>query len=288
MKDDFSLSDFLSQFPKSEQEKIKAKVTLVSSIDSTNTFMMKESESFIPLLDENGKLTQKGKDFNLRLLAAETQTKGKGRLGRVFESPEKSGIYFTLAWVKESGITDPAMITVTACVAICRAIEKTYGIECAIKWVNDIYCNSKKVCGILVEGIINQQAGRIDGCICGIGINLKTGNSFDSELRNKAGGILDGMEPEKPVAGRSQFLACCYRELVSALEDNSTVIDEYRKHSMLYGKTVTVTPTIGDEKSSYVAVVKDINEKAELVVQLEDGTIKNLHSGEVSLHGTTV
>lgn len=286
MHDIFSIENFLNSFPQDEVLKIGDKISLVESIDSTNTFLMKESEKYLPLLSESGELTSTGKQFNFSLKAAASQTNGRGRMGRTFVSPISSGIYFSIAYIKKNGITDPAMVTVSACIGICRAIEKNYGVECEIKWVNDIYCNGKKVCGILTEGIINPEAGRIDGCIIGIGINLKTNSIFDKELKSKAGGILDDLKNDSKVPCRAKFLAACYKEVKNILETNENIINDYKSRSLLTGRTITVTPVIGDEKTSYTATVKGISDKAELVVQLSDGTENKLSSGEVSLHGT--
>ncbi|MBQ0039639.1 MAG: biotin--[acetyl-CoA-carboxylase] ligase [Treponema sp.] len=261
-------------------------LTLVHSIDSTNTFLMNKAAEHVPLLDEKGTLTDGGKKFNLQVMAAETQTKGRGRLGRTFESPDHSGIYFSFAFVPEGGISDPALITVSACVGVCRAIEKTYGIKSRIKWVNDIYCNGKKVCGILTEGIVNPAAGRIDGCVCGIGINIRTGDTFDSQLKNKAGGILDGIDPSTKMAGRREFLQCCLDEIHEILIGGQNIIQEYKDRSLLSGMTVTVTPVIGDDTTSYKGTVTEITDDFGLKVILEDGSEKTLHSGEVSLHDT--
>ncbi|MDO4505925.1 MAG: biotin--[acetyl-CoA-carboxylase] ligase [Spirochaetales bacterium] len=288
MNDFFSDKTFLDFFSPDEAQIIQGKISLVESIDSTNTFLMKESEKYFPLLSESGELTSSGKQFNFSLKAAASQTKGRGRMGREFISPISSGIYFSIAYVKETGICDPAMVTASVCTGICRAIEKTYGVECKIKWVNDIYCNGKKVCGILTEGIINPAAGRIDGCVIGIGINLRTNSAFDGELKSKAGGILDGLKEDAAFPCRAAFLAACYKEVKHLLVSGEDFMEDYKSRSLLTGRTVTVTPVIGDEKTSYTATVKGISDRAELVVELSDGTTRNLSSGEVSLHGTVI
>lgn len=288
MNDIFSSKEFLSNFSHEQIQEIEEKISLVESIDSTNTFLMNEADRFLPLLDEHGCLTSNGSRFNFSLKAAESQTKGRGRMGRTFISPISSGIYFSISYVKKGGITDPALATVSACVGVCRAIEKTFNVPCRIKWVNDIYCNHKKVCGILTEGIFNQTSGRIEGCIIGIGINIRTDKSFDCELKNKAGGILDGTIPSIETPSRTYFLANCYKEIKKILSSDERIIDEYKERSILNGKTVTVTPVIGDDRSAYEATVKGISDRAELVVTLADGTTRNLSSGEVSLHGTTL
>ena len=288
MIDIFSDKLFLKNFSAKEAEELCNKISLVNSINSTNTFLIEKANELCPLINPNGTITENGKEFNYSLKASESQTKGRGRLGRTFVSPVLSGIYFSIAYVKEGGITDPALVTVSACTGICRAIEKSFGISCKIKWVNDVYYKGKKVCGILTEGIVNAKENRIDACVIGIGINLRTNGSFDDELKNKAGGILDAIPAGKETVNRVEFLASCYKEIKKIFETNENIIEEYKSRSILTGKTVTVIPVIGDEKNSYTATVKGISDKAELIVQLSDGSIKNLSSGEVSLHSTVI
>ena len=251
MNDIFSTERFLDFTEPSLAAKLSGKISLVREIDSTNTFLMNESSKFFPLLDHEGNLTPSGAKFNLSIKGAEKQTSGRGRLGRAFISPISSGIYFSFALVQQGGITDPAIVTVSSCIGVCRAIEKTYGIPCSIKWVNDIYCGSKKVCGILTEGIVNHDEGRIDGCICGIGINLKSSDDFGKELMEKAGGILDGVPAEEKTAGRAQFLACCIDEIYRILLEKQNVIEEYKRRSMLEDMEIKVTPVIGDDRSNF-------------------------------------
>ena len=288
MNDIFSTERFLDFTEPSLVAKLSGKISLVREIDSTNTFLMNESSKFFPLLDHEGNLTPSGAKFNLSIKGAEKQTSGRGRLGRAFISPISSGIYFSFALVQQGGITDPAIVTVSSCIGVCRAIEKTYGIPCSIKWVNDIYCGSKKVCGILTEGIVNHDEGRIDGCICGIGINLKSSDDFGKELMEKAGGILDGVPAEEKTAGRAQFLACCIDEIYRILLEKQNVIEEYKRRSMLEDMEIKVTPVIGDDRSSYSAKVCGITDDFGLKVIDSAGNEKILHSGEVSLHGTKI
>lgn len=281
--DVFSLEELVKNLKYRSVPLVIKKISLVESIDSTNSFLLRAADSYLPLIDENGNLTQSGTEFNFSVKAAETQSNGRGRLGRSFVSPQSTGIYFSFSIIKEGGITDPSMITVGAAVGVCRAIEKTYDIQCKIKWVNDIYCGTKKVCGILTEGIFNPASGKVEGCICGIGINILTGNSFDGELKSRAGGILDGIESKNEIS-RVKLLANCLDELLDIFNSGENIIPEYQDRSFLAGKNITVTPVIGNDKSSYRACAIGISENAGLLVKLDDGTIKELTCGEVTLH----
>lgn len=104
------------------------------------------------LLNADGSRTERGQQLNLTLLAAASQSAGRGRIGRRFWSPDGSGIYFSFIYVPEGGIQDPGRITAAAAVGVCRAADSLYGIRSGIKWVNDVYVGEKKVSGILTEG----------------------------------------------------------------------------------------------------------------------------------------
>ena len=102
-------------------------------------------------------------DKRLQLLCADHQTAGRGRLGRSFLSPEKTGVYMSLLLPLPK---DDLPLTIRAAVAVCRAVEEVTGKHLLIKWVNDLFLNRKKVCGILAEGVE-------DMAVLGIGLNVK-------------------------------------------------------------------------------------------------------------------
>ena len=259
-------------------------------IDSTNTYAKKLLSESGNLRGEYGSLTEAGKKLNKSLFAAESQNAGKGRLGRSFCSPAKTGLYFSLIYAPENGITNPAKLTAYAAVAVCRVLKKLFGITPGIKWINDIFAGGKKICGILAEGFTNFETGSIEAAIIGIGINIHTNpEAFTGKLAEIAGSLEDCLNPS--VNDESSFNAD--RSQIAALisgtffqlfeEDSSLVMDEYRSLSFLTGKTITVHPIIDDEKSTYRATVIGIDDNAGLIVKTENGETKTLSSGEVSL-----
>ncbi|MGN0729758.1 biotin--[acetyl-CoA-carboxylase] ligase [Treponema sp.] len=251
-------------------------------IDSTNTELVRRGNSMAPLLDDNGFPTENGRKFNHLLISAQTQTSGHGRLGRAFFSPAFTGVYFSFSVVEPGGIKNPAMYTVSSAVGVCRAIKKLLGKDCMIKWVNDIFFNGKKVCGILTEGIVDSGRGLVEAAVVGIGINL-VAQDFPEELKNTAGGISDNScLDEKNITGR-KIMLCCMNEIASILRSGENVIPEYRRLSLLLGKEISVYPIIG-QGGGFKAKALDITDDAGLLVETDDGTRKILHSGEVTLH----
>jgi len=295
-EDLFTANEFWKEFTSLNDSSAllsRDKVFLYDTIGSTNTELLKKLNEEIyscgkSLLCESGndsslasQLTKEGLCFHKRLLAAAEQTAGRGRMGRKFYSPSKSGIYFSFAYVPNAGVKDPYLYTITSVVGVCRAIRKIFGIQCSIKWVNDIYIEQKKICGILTEGITNPKSGRLECAVVGIGINILADENLPDELKDKAGGILDGKKASS--ASRTKLLAACMYEILKSLDSNENIMEEYKSLSMLTGRSVRVSPTIGDESRAYTATVLGISDSAALIVQKEDGSKQELSTGEVSL-----
>lgn len=199
------------------------------------------------------------------VLAADCQTAGRGRLGRSFVSPSGTGLYMSILFAPPPD-TDSGKITILAAVAVCRAIEEMTDIRPKIKWVNDLFVNGKKVCGILAE--------RIDqGVIVGIGVNVNTPQG--------------GFPPEAGIAGalerdidRGELAGRIARRFLDGTKNLSdpAILDAYRARMPLIGKEIRYTQN-GQKKNARVLGVAD---DGGLMIQTEGGTRK-LRTGEVSL-----
>ncbi len=217
------------------------------------------------------------------VLLAESQTAGRGRLGRSFYSPKSSGIYTSIIFDSKElkkGASTSLAVTVAAAIAVRRALEEV-GVEAKIKWVNDLFVENKKVCGILTEGIFatgqSQLATGVETYVIGIGINVfDAEDGFPQELKHIAGALNKAID-------RNILVAKLLNNLLSVLaEEDTSVIDEYRKYSLVLNKEVTVIKP----SETYLAVVREITDEAHLVVELKDGKREELLSGEVSLRLT--
>ena len=263
-------------------------------IDSTNTYAKRILAECGNLRNTEGELTNAGQKYHKAIIVAESQSAGRGRLGRTFVSPEKTGIYISVIYAPKGGITNPARLTACAAVAICRAIKNIFG-EAAldsvlpqIKWINDIFVGGKKVCGILAEGVANFESGMIEAAVVGMGINIKKNKSaFEGQLADVVGTLEDATSAKisridiaAEVAGQVLKI---FEEDASSEAAHKAIIKEYKEASFLIGRELTVYPLIGDEKSSYKATATDIDDNAGLIVTLEDGSKRTLSSGEVSL-----
>lgn len=209
------------------------------------------------------------------VLVAETQTAGRGRFGKSFYSPESTGLYMSIILRPgDTAISDAQMITVAAAVVVSQAIEKLTGLQSSIKWVNDLYLNGKKICGILTEAVSDFESGRVESIIIGIGINCAT-THFPDELTNIAGSLGDNK------LSRNHLAALIATGLLKTFDriNDPKIIKEYKSRSIMIGKTITYMCN-GTE---HTAVVLDINDKGNLVVRNADDSVNIISSGEVSI-----
>lgn len=278
----FSAESFKNKFNKEFPEFAQNKVDFFSEIDSTNSYAKRILQNSGDFYDFSGNLTSDGKEFSNRIIFADSQTQGRGRFGRTFISPQKSGIYVSIIYAPKEGITNPGIITAFSAVAVSRAIKNVFNIQPQIKWINDLYLNNKKICGILTEGIVDFERNKISSCVIGIGINIFQNKHFSEELKKIAGGILQNSEEIS--SNRINLLVqVCGQVLKIFSENKSHIIEEYKQNSFLIGKNITVFPVAGTQNNSYSAKVIDIDENAHLVIKTESEEIKSLESGEVSV-----
>lgn len=211
------------------------------------------------------------------VLIAREQTEGRGRMGRSFYSPSTSGIYFSVILRPKLNLEDSLLITTGAAVAVAKAIETVAQADAKIKWVNDIFVNDRKVCGILTEASLNFESGGLEYAVVGIGINIET-NSFPEDIRQIAGSIFQNKPGDTPVT--SMLVAEVLNNLSDCMSSLTDLkyLEEYRKRSFLIGKEILVIKG----KETLPAKAIDIDEKARLVVEYPDHTKEALISGEVS------
>lgn len=244
---------------------VQKNIKYLDEVDSTNTFAKRM------VIEENDIVD---------VVIANTQTAGRGRLGRSFFSPNDKGIYSTFILKPFIKIEASILITVAASVAVSRAIEKITGINTEIKWINDIYVDNKKVCGILTEAVTNFETGIIDRIILGIGINFDSDNlDFPDEIVNKAGSLYCGNAGD---ITRNQIISQMILEIDQCISDieNPSIIEYYKSKSMVLGKYINVL-NMGEETSIKGKAV-DIDNNGFLIIETESGLI-TLNSGEISI-----
>lgn len=243
------------------------KIFHYDSIDSTNN----KAKELALLGEEEGSV-----------IIAEDQSLGRGRIGRNWLSTKYKGIWMSII-IRPSIIPERvAILTQIAAAAVGKTLEDL-GLKPRIKWPNDIYIDSRKVCGILTE--MSGELSQIDNAIIGIGINVNQDiEDFTEELRIAATSLKIEL---KKVISRKEVTASLlfnfenlYNEFI--LEDNAkTSISFCRRNSFLLGKEIQLI-----KKGELINIkALDINEDGNLLVEYSDGKIERLLSGEVSMNG---
>lgn len=237
-------------------------------VTSTNTLLKDNSSDY------------SGRDY---MIAANEQTAGKGRLGRSFHSPSGDGVYFSLIVHPKMAANDAKYLTTAIATSVARAISDVCHMDAKIKWVNDIYVDNKKVCGILTEGAIDFETGGLEYAVIGTGINItepKTG--YPEAIKDVAGALY---KADAPKGIKNQLVAQVLNYFYEYYEKlaQKTFLEEYINRSFLIGETVKVIGNITKPDDFYLAKVKEIDDDCQLVVVTEEGKEVTLATGEVSI-----
>ena len=236
------------------------------SLDSTNLQLKRRAEE--------------GVDEGLAVLA-ELPTAGRGRLGRSFYSPVGAGLYISLLLRPTLAMEQVTLITTAAAAATAAAIERATGKQAGIKWVNDLYYQGKKLCGILTEASMDAEGGGLAYAVLGIGINVvPPPGGFPEELRDRAAALYETAADCPPMV-RSRLAAevlNVFWTLYRRLPDRA-FLEDYRRRSILTGRDISFLLR-GEPCRGRVLSVDD---DARLVVRLSDGREERLLSGEVTI-----
>ena len=259
------------------------------TIDSTN--------------NEAKRLINEGKIAEPTCLSAKEQTAGRGRQGKSFFSPD-TGLYMTVVFPVNCPISSQVTMTTRTACAVADAIEECTGKDVGIKWVNDIYTDGKKCCGILCEAVNDYEQGRMKFIVIGIGINVYTkewpddlkdiaGSLFNEEVNQGDGSLIDlrqmprrsvrhgstvCLSPTKtrPVTKRWSGLApvidSLKNRIAETLDDwlfnvpGDKFITYYKSHSIVLGKNITFIENGETREGTAI----DIDENGGLVVEAEN------------------
>ena len=217
------------------------------------------------------------------IFISEEQTAGRGRLGRKFVSPAKTGLYISLCLFPTIALEDLSLITCATAVACVETLEELTGKSLNIKWVNDLFYQDKKVGGILTEVISDFESQQVQSLIVGMGINLvEAPEAFPEELHSIVGSIFSSKKEYKAQSfNRNHFIATFLEKWAFYYENLSKrgFIDSYRKHSNVIGKAIKVI----EGNHVYHAFAKDIDENGRLIIEKEDKSLHALSYGEVSI-----
>lgn len=210
------------------------------------------------------------------VVIANSQSAGKGTKGRAFIS-DKGGVYISLLTRADFSEFEPTLITPLTAVAVSDSITQISGRHPKIKWVNDIYLDSKKVCGILCETVF-IPGETIPFVVVGIGVNLsKPKDGFKKEIEDIATYVFE----EETEEIKEKFVALLIDNFFKYFSEikEKTFLEKYRSNSLLLGKKIFLIN--GDSKTEATAV--EIDDSCHLVVGFFDGKQKALCSGDVTI-----
>ena len=236
------------------------------TIDSTNTYAKSLAEQGAP---------------HSTVVVAESQTAGRGRLGRSFHSPAGAGLYLSMILRPNCQAKALMHLTCAAAVAACDAIESVTGIRPGIKWTNDLVYGRRKLGGILTE--LGFAGDRVDYAIVGIGINCNLAlEDFPVELQDMATSL-------SAVINQPVSLTSLEKALIGALEEMSqtllnkknSIMDRYRADCITLGQEIAIVQA----DSLRHATAEGIDTEGGLIARMPDGSLETVSFGEVSVRG---
>ncbi len=211
---------------------------------------------------------------------AESQTKGRGRLGRKWISPERKGLWFSVLLRPDLRPQETTQLTVASATALRRAIESETGLHPEIKWPNDIVIGGKKVAGILTE--LSAELDKVRHVILGIGVDVNLGvGEFPPELRKLATSL-------KIESGRAISRAALATTILRELDSDyaricgggfAEVADEWQEHCKTIGRQVTIQ--IGERRIRGRA--ESLDDDGALLLRTDHGRLERITGGDVTL-----
>jgi BirA family biotin operon repressor/biotin-[acetyl-CoA-carboxylase] ligase len=217
-------------------------------------------------------LAEKGSPDGTAVIAG-TQKAGRGRLGRSWFSPE-GGLAVSI--VLRPSFHDMRLLPAISSVAVFRTLQKL-GISSAIKWPNDVLIRGKKVCGILIENSLDGE--RLKYSITGIGININFDTTQYPEIAGISTSLSVELGRETPIGEVAVALFSELEGLYQQISDPAYIIGEWMSNMQTIGRRISVsTGSIVIE-----GIARSINAAGNLIMVLDDGTLKEIIAGDVTL-----
>ena len=239
-----------------------SRLELHDTIDSTNTYLL-----------SHAKAAQSG-----FVCLAEEQTQGRGRQGKEWFSPKGTNLYCSLLWQFPSFHADISHLSLAIAVMLIKALQ-AYGIhrKLELKWPNDIYCDHRKLAGILIEGVPSQEKNY--PVVIGVGLNV--------QLPSHHPFIQTSIDMKEIVGGdveRNKLTGLVIDKLLSEIpryikEGFSAFLPDWRKYDVLRGKLVVIR----SRQYEVVGIAEGVNENGELMIRDQYGKSQSFRCGEVSV-----
>lgn len=215
------------------------------------------------------------------VIVAESQTAGRGRRGRSWLSAKGENLYFSLLLKPDFLPAQAPMLTLVMALAVTEAVEQVCNCTCRIKWPNDIVLNGHKICGILTE--MQPEKEKIHHVIIGVGVNVNQlifdaeGLEYAGSIRKELGLPVDRAKLLEVILERFDRLYEQFCETGSL----SGMRSAYQEKLANLHKEVRIL----DPQGVWQGTALGINDRGELIVRREDGTLETVYAGEVSVRG---
>ncbi len=234
-------------------------------------------------VDSTNKWAEKLATYGARegtVVIAETQTAGRGRSGKKWISPS-GGLWFSLILRPKLSPAETVKLTFVAGLAVAKVLQENFNLDVETKWPNDVLVNGRKICGILLE--MNTTGEAVSFVVVGIGVNANfdAAKSFPEQLKKTATSLENEL-------GRKVHLEKLFGALLERLEalyelftkeGFTSILEEWKKKAAFLGRHVEVTGRA--ENISGLAL--NVDHEGVLILRLEDGTIRRVFVGDVSL-----
>lgn len=246
-------------------EIIGKNLVVLDSVGSTNDYLKQLGAQGCP---------------NGTVVTTREQNRGKGRLGRSWQSKRDENIAFSLLLRPKMTPREVSAVTPLAGLAVCKALRDLTGLDCRIKWPNDVIVGTKKLSGILTE--MSAEFDAVEYIIIGIGINVDQ-VLFPEEIAYKATSVL--LETGRHY-NKNHLLAGILRQMEREFLQNDlalspTALEEYEALCATVGRSVTFMR--GTRRVSGMAV--GVDRGGELKIMLSDGSVCYVNAGEVTVQG---
>lgn len=213
-------------------------------------------------------------------MLADSQEKGKGRLGRFWISPSGVNIYMSIIMRPEADPEDATLLTLMAAVGCTIALRRVTDLNISIKWPNDLMASDKKLGGILTE--MKTCPGRVIFAIIGIGINVNVDiDVFPYDVKKIATSVKN--ETSK-VYSRTEIIA----EILNELDKWYKILKGMGK-KILLTEWQRLTSTLGREvkvsvgKETFAGLAESLDDKGMLILRLMSGELKRISSGDLTI-----
>lgn len=268
------IENYLEKSFATQKQKPTFRIESLDEIDSTNEYLKRLANAGA------GEIT---------VAVADRQTQGKGRNGKSFFSPSGCGLYISMLLRPRFDAREALFLTAAASVAGARAADEARRFfddgaplpetETKIKWVNDLYLDGKKICGILTEGCVDVESKGLSYAVVGAGFNVyPPTEGFPDAIKGIAGTIFP-RKPDKPIRSllAARFISSM-TEYYLSLPDRS-FMESYKSKSCVTGRKIAFSR----DGRSFAATAIAIDDECRLAVKTEDGKETLLDCGEISI-----